>query len=196
MAAIAFPTGPATGEVIFDNGVGYQWTGTAWVVYKPTTTVAHAVTAVDCGSSTDEQAAFTMTSTLNGAVTGAAFVAVDGVAGAITVTGLKETKTAPAISGGTLTLNCAVGTMFVISLNASITSLVFANVPAAGNMVGLTLQFVADGTARTITWGGSVKWPSGLPPTLTSTNGKVDTFVLMSHDGGTTWYAFVSGQNS
>jgi hypothetical protein len=47
-----------------------------------------------------------------------------------------------------------------------------------------------------VTWGSAVKWPSGTAPTLTSTNTKVDTFVLTTYDGGTTWYAFVAGQNS
>jgi hypothetical protein len=113
----------------------------------------------------------------------------------LTVTGLKETKTAPAISSGTLTLNCSLGNVFAVSLNANITTLSFTNVPSTGTAFGLTLMLTADGTARTITWGSSVKWAGGTAPTLTSTNAKVDVFVLITHDGGTTWYAFTSGQN-
>lgn len=113
----------------------------------------------------------------------------------LTVTGLKETKTAPAISSGTLTLDCSVGNVFAVSLNANITTLSFTNVPATGTAFGLTLMLTADGTARTITWGSAVKWPGGTAPTLTSTNAKVDVFVLVTHNGGTTWYAFTSGQN-
>lgn len=113
----------------------------------------------------------------------------------LTVTGLKETKTAPAISSGTLTLDCSVGNVFAVSFNSNINTLSFTNVPATGTAFGLTLMLTADGTARTITWGGSVKWAGGTAPTLTSTNAKVDVFVLVTHDGGTTWYAFTSGQN-
>lgn len=113
-----------------------------------------------------------------------------------TYTGLRETKTAPSISSGTLTLDCSVGNVFAVSLNASITTLSFSNVPSSGTAYSLTLAFTADGTARTISWPGAVKWPSGTAPTLTSTNAKVDTFVLTTYDGGTTWYAFVAGQNS
>lgn len=113
----------------------------------------------------------------------------------LTITGLKETKTAPAISSGTLTLNCSLGNVFAVSLNANITTLSFTNVPATGTAFGLTLMLTADGTARTITWGSAVKWAGGTAPTLTSTNAKVDVFVLFTHDGGTTWYAFTSGQN-
>ncbi len=112
-----------------------------------------------------------------------------------TLTGLRETKTAPSISAGTLTLDCAAGNVFAVALNASITTLAFSNVPATGTAYGCTLELIADGTPRTITWGSSVKWPGGTAPTLTSTNGKVDRVVLTTHDGGTTWYATNAGQN-
>lgn len=112
-------------------------------------------------------------------------------------TGLRETKTAPTISSGTLTLDCSVGNVFAISLNASITTLSFTNVPTSGTAYGLTLSVsYPDSTARTITWGSAVKWPSGTAPTLTCTSGKVDTFVLITWDAGTTWYAFTAGQNA
>jgi hypothetical protein len=112
------------------------------------------------------------------------------------ITSLRETQTAPAISAGTLTINCANGNVFAVALNASITTLTFTNVPTSTNAFAVTLSFTADGTPRTITWGGAVKWPSGTAPTLTSTNNKVDTFVLYTYDAGTTWFAFTAGQNS
>jgi hypothetical protein len=109
---------------------------------------------------------------------------------------LQEVKTAPTISSGTLTLNCALGNVFAVPLNANITTLSFSNVPSTGNAYGLTLALTADGTARTVNWGATVKWPGGTAPTLTSTNGKVDVFVLTTWDGGTTWYGFTAGQNA
>lgn len=122
--------------------------------------------------------------------------ASSGSATGLTVTGAKETKTAPSISSGTLTLDCSAGNVFAVSLNANITTLSFSNVPSTGTAYGLTLALTADGTARTVTWGSAVKWPGGTAPTLTSTNAKVDTFVLTTWDGGTTWYAFTGGQNA
>jgi len=113
-----------------------------------------------------------------------------------TATGLRETRTAPTISSGTLTLDCSAGNVFNVALNANITTLSFTNVPSSGTAFALTLLLTADGTARTVTWGASVKWPGGTAPTLTSTNGKVDTFVLFTHDGGTNWLAFTGGQNA
>lgn len=114
-----------------------------------------------------------------------------------TLTGLKETKTAPTISSGALTLDCSTGNVFAVALNANVTTLTFSNVPTTtGTAYALSLALTANGTAYTVTWPASVKWPAGTAPTLTSTNGKVDTLVLATYDGGTTWYAFVAGQNA
>jgi hypothetical protein len=112
-----------------------------------------------------------------------------------TITSLIETKTAPTISSGTLTLNCSLGNVFAVSLNAAITTLTISNIPTTGNAFGITLAFVCDGTARAVTWPAAVKWAGGTAPTLTSTNAKVDIFVLTTWDGGTTWYAMTGGQN-
>ena len=112
-----------------------------------------------------------------------------------TITSLVETKTAPSISSGTLTLNCSLGNVFAVSLNAAITTLTISNIPTTGNAFGITLAFTCDGTARAVTWPAAVKWAGGTAPTLTSTNAKVDIFVLTTWDGGTTWYAMVGGQN-
>lgn len=112
-----------------------------------------------------------------------------------TITGLNEVKTAPTISAGVLNLNCALGNVFHVSLNAAITSITFSNIPASNTAYGLTLAFTADGTARAVTWPAAVKWAGGTAPTLTSTNAKVDIFVLTTWDAGTTWYSMIGGQN-
>ena len=127
--------------------------------------------------------------------TGLAVFATSPTLTTATITSLVETKTAPAISSGTLTLNCSLGNVFAVSLNAAITTLTISNIPTTGNAFGITLAFTMDGTARAVTWGASIKWASGTAPTLTSTNAKVDIFVLTTWDGGTTWYAMVGGQN-
>lgn len=106
-----------------------------------------------------------------------------------------EVRTTPSISSGTLTLNLENGNVFGVSLNASITTLTISNPSASGTACSFTLAFTADGTARTVTWGASVKWPGGVGPTLTSTNGKVDIFTFVTWDAGTTWYGFTAGQN-
>lgn len=106
----------------------------------------------------------------------------------------RETFTTPAISSGTLTLDLSGSNFFKVSLNAAITTLSIINTPSSA-AASFTLEFTADGTARTVMWPTAVKWPGGTAPTLTSTSSKTDTFVFYTTDGGTTWKAFVTGQN-
>lgn len=106
-----------------------------------------------------------------------------------------EVRTAPTISGAALTLNIENGNVFEVTFNASITTLTISNPPANGIAGSFTLRLTADGTPRTITWPAAVKWPGGIAPQLTSTNGKVDIFVFLTTNAGTTWYAFTAGQN-
>lgn len=115
-----------------------------------------------------------------------------------TITALKETKTAPTISTNVVTIDCSAGNMFAVALNAAINSFTVSNIPSAGTMYAFVLEFTADGTPRTATWtfqGVAVKWAGGTAPTLTSTNGKKDSFVFYTWDAGTTWIGAVIGQN-
>ena len=107
----------------------------------------------------------------------------------------SETRATPAISAGSLTLNLETANFFAVSLNASVSNaIVITNPPASGSVGSVTLELTADGTARTINW-GTIKWPAGTPPTLTSASGKRDVFVFYTADGGTNWYGLVGGQN-
>lgn len=108
---------------------------------------------------------------------------------------LTETKTAPTISAGALALDLATASVFEVALGGNITALTVSNPPASGTAVGFTLIFTADGTARAVTWPASFKWAGGVAPTLTSTNTKKDFFSFYTSDGGTTYQAFVAGQN-
>lgn len=107
----------------------------------------------------------------------------------------SSTRTAPTISAGTLTLNLNTATVFDVALNANITTLTISNVQSSGRTSSFIIIFTADGTARSVTWPASFLWPSGTAPTITSTNGKKDVFTVFTVDGGTTWQAFISGQN-
>jgi hypothetical protein len=125
------------------------------------------------------------------------------VAGSVSVTGTitgqlrttPETLTSPAITAGVLTLNLANGTIFSVSMSANITSIVLQNIPAGTNVVSFTLILTATGTARTVAWPSGFRWPDGLTPVLTSTNGKIDVLSFMSFNNGTTWLGLVGGQN-
>lgn len=107
-----------------------------------------------------------------------------------------EVTSSPSISGGTLTVDLSAANVFLVSLNADITTLTISNTLAtAGTSTGFTIVFTADGTARTITWPGAVKWPAGTGPTMTSTNGKIDVLSFVSYNQGTSWLGFIGGQN-
>lgn len=108
---------------------------------------------------------------------------------------ITETKTAPTIGGGTLTLDLTAGSVFDVALNAGITTLTISNPPASGTPIGFTLVFTADGTPRAVSWPASVKWPAAAAPSLTSINAKKDFFTFLTYDAGTTYFGFVAGQN-
>lgn len=99
------------------------------------------------------------------------------------------------ISTNTLTVNVANGTVFKVPLNSNINTFTITGTPAiSDSAASFILITTADGTTRSINW-GSIKWVNGTPPTMTSTNGKEDTFVFLTVDAGTNWYGFIAGQN-
>ena len=203
-------TAPITGSVTGSSGstTGNAATATALATARNINGVSFNGTAnitvpADAGTLTGATLAsnvlassLTSVGTLSALTMGGTVSAADNVISRPRFTDYAETLTSPSISSNTLTLNIENGNVFTVSLNANITTLTIQNPPASGNGGSFTLRFTADGTGRTVTWGASVKWPGGTAPTLTSTNNKVDTFVFFTTDAGTTWYAFVAGQNA
>ena len=53
------------------------------------------------------------------------------------------------------------------------------------------LATVGAGTAVTITWPTSYKWPGGVAPSLTTTSAKRDVYQFMSYDGSSTSTGYV-----
>jgi hypothetical protein len=118
------------------------------------------------------------------------------LSGAVTFgTAYTETNTA-VTSAASTTINCAASNNFAVDLSTSITTLTFSNVPSSGRQYSATLFLTqGGGGSKTIAWPGSVRWPSGTAPTLTTTAGKVDIVILTTYDGGTNWFGMVAGQN-
>jgi parallel beta-helix repeat protein len=107
-----------------------------------------------------------------------------------------EPKSTVNISSSAITLNLNNSQVFEISAISNISSITIQNADSRSNIVqGFTIIFSADGTQRTVTNWGSIKWPGGTGPTLTSTNNKKDILSFMSPDNGTNWYGFIGGQN-
>jgi hypothetical protein len=93
-------------------------------------------------------------------------------------------------AAATTNIDFSLGGDVLLNQATAITSLTFTNLAASGTAMFITIQRVKDatGTSRAITWPASIKWPGGVPPTLTQTTGAVDIFGLRGRDGGTTWY--------
>jgi len=98
------------------------------------------------------------------------------------------------ISAGTLTIATATAAVFNVTNNANITTFTITGA-TSGKATSFELYLTANGTPYTQAWGSSVKWASGVSPTITTTNGKVDRLAFETNDGGTTWYASIIGQN-
>ena len=103
------------------------------------------------------------------------------VQGTATFTGLVNLKTyvenasSPTISSGTLTIDLSNTSVFTVSLNANITTLNIINTPVTAGLVSsFTIIFTATGTAYSVAWPASVRWPGAVAPTITSTNTKRD----------------------
>ena len=100
-----------------------------------------------------------------------------------------------AISGGTLTVNLALGHHINVFLNQNISSIVFTNVPTYGWAVSVVFRFYTDGTQRYITWPNS-RWPNGVAPTMTAAPWRFDVVTLYWTNGAhDVWFGFVNGQN-
>jgi len=109
--------------------------------------------------------------------------------------GISEEYTAVTSSSNATTVNLRDGTNFSHTLTEN-TTFTFSNPASSGKVSAFTLKLVQDASASgyTVTWPTSVDWPSATAPTLTATASAVDYFVFITHDGGTTWYGFTSGQ--
>jgi hypothetical protein len=114
-----------------------------------------------------------------------------------TTFGTNYTETRVNLSAtNTTNINCALGNNFLITMNTTIQNLTFTNIPSSGRLYSLNLIIQQDGTGgRNIVWPVTVKWPSAVSPTLTTTPTKIDVIALVTYDGGLSWLGFVAGQN-
>ena len=121
-----------------------------------------------------------------------------GVLTAPELRGYSETAQTLSISAGNLPINYNLGNHGVVALNANITSITVTNMPGTSKTTAVMVWYIADGTPRTITHTintVAARWPGGVTPTMTSTNGKIDKILYSTFDNGSNWFAEVVGQN-
>ena len=94
----------------------------------------------------------------------------------------------------TTAINLANGGVVALALSASITTMTVTGAPTTGTMGSINF-IVTQGGSYTIVWPTGTKWTAGTTPVVTTGAGKIDIYVLITVDAGTTWYGFVTGQN-
>jgi hypothetical protein len=140
---------------------------------------ANTVTANGTNLLSFAQAAFNRANTVNVAV----------------VAGYTETTVTPTITSNILTIDLSLGTTFNVAFNANVNTLNVTNPGAAGFTSAAIIVFNYNGNAYTINYPSSFRFPSGIAPTLTYTNGKRDILTIFTTDAGTSYNAVMSAQN-
>lgn len=102
---------------------------------------------------------------------------------------VKDIQTAT--DGATVTFDLSLGCIFTVTLGGNRT-LAISNATVGQSFI---INLVQDGTgSRTVTWFSTIKWPSGVTPTLTTTASKTDTFGFTVTSAGN-YLGFIVGQN-
>ena len=110
------------------------------------------------------------------------------------LTGLTETRSTVSATGAATSLDLSTGLYFVVNLSAN-TTLSFTNPPASGKVASITILATQDATGgRTIAWPTGTKWTGGTQPVQSTAANSVSVYSLFTEDGGTTYYAFLSGK--
>ena len=105
---------------------------------------------------------------------------------------LDVTYLAHGNTGSTETFDASAAGWHSATLNANCT-FTFSGA-TSGTVAEMVLELTQDGTgSRTVTWPGSVIWPGGSAPTLSTAAGATDLLMFFSHDGGTNWFGFMAG---
>jgi hypothetical protein len=108
---------------------------------------------------------------------------------------LCSASTTPSIRAGILTLDLQAGNMFEVTLTENVVSLTLANPPAVGLAGSCYIILKQDSRGgRTLAWPGTIRWPGGISPRISSAENAVDIFFVLTRDGGATWYGFINGK--
>lgn len=85
--------------------------------------------------------------------------------------------------------------LFNLPIAAGVTTaLTIKNAPAAGTLAEFTLQ-VRNSAGASLTFPPGIRWPQGVLPSICAVDGRLDTFVLFTQDGGATYCGYVAALN-
>jgi hypothetical protein len=94
-----------------------------------------------------------------------------------------------ASSGSTETINLANGNVHDVTLTDDCTFTFTPPAAGRGRAFSIWLR-QGSGAPHLATWPGSVVWPGGSAPTLSTAENDVDVLHFATLDGGTVWYGF------
>ena len=97
---------------------------------------------------------------------------------------IETVKAHGTIATGTEDFDLAAGPYHTVTAGGNFT-ITFSNWIGSGEVISITIKLINAG-AHTITWPGTVDWPSGTEPSWTAAG--TDFVILFSEDGGTTIY--------
>lgn len=124
-----------------------------------------------------------------------------GTSPSVKLKGFQETKNALSLVANVLTVDYSAGNVVSFTLNSSASTTTFQNVPS-GVFAPVTWVVTASSSNGVSTWPwltGTVHWPGGNAPTLSTTTGKIDILNTFTMDGGSSsagnWYGVVVGLN-
>jgi hypothetical protein len=148
----------------------------------------NTLTIIASGSQTIDGAATMVITLLNVPV----YLVSDGANWRVLISGIYQMLTIATqnITAGStsLTIDLSLGWIINLTLNASVTTFAFSNVPPTGTE-GRVVLHITNGGSNAITWPAGVKWVGGVAPTLTA-SGK-DTIMFTTNDNATTVYGYV-----
>ena len=140
--------------------------------------------------------AYTNNISTTGSITGSSVVGTATVSGGV-ISGdsFHEKKVNVTSSLNVSTIDCNAATVFRTTLTQN-TTITPSNVPAVPKAYAFVLHVIQDAGASgyVVTWPTGTVWATGTAPTLSTGANATDVFVLLTYDGGTTWYGFTSGQ--
>jgi hypothetical protein len=107
-----------------------------------------------------------------------------------------EPTAAPAATRGAVTLDLATANVFEVTLTEDVVTLVFADPRTASKAGSVTLILRQDAIGgRAVTSPGSMCWPRGVPPAISTPADVVDIFAFITRDRARTWSGFLGGKD-
>ena len=195
----------STGMSITSTGNTFTFTNTGVVSVDGSTGAITNIAKLNVAQNFTEIQNFSKSLTINSSTSGPA------VLGGLTADFTKNTIFRPTlqfydepisnltvdVGNNILTLDLSIAQVFVVTLNTTIASIQIlgSNSSVSNRTIGFTLILKSANPTATVTTWGSIRWPGGIAPTLSTGTNKTDIFSFVTVDNGVSYFGFIGGQN-